>query len=68
MAFIRFAGNAIGYFVNNVIDAIAPDSAARNRMMWFPHETKQIRRTGVHQGDWGCVSNSSVVVISERHG
>jgi len=43
---------SVGYFVNNVVDAVAPHSVGRNRFVWFPHESKEVRRTGVQAGQW----------------
>jgi hypothetical protein len=43
---------SVGYFVNNVVDAVAPQSVGRNRFVWFPHESKEVRRTGVQPGQW----------------
>jgi hypothetical protein len=43
---------SVGYFVNNVVDAVAPHSVGRNRFVWFPHETKEVRRSGVQPGQW----------------
>lgn len=43
---------SVGYFVSNVVDAVAPHSVGRNRFAWFPHESKEARRTGVQPGAW----------------
>ncbi len=43
---------SVGYFVSNVVDAVAPGSVGRNRFAWFPHESKEARRTGVQAGQW----------------
>jgi hypothetical protein len=43
---------SVGYFVSNVVDAVAPHSVGRNRFVWFPHESKEARRTGVEPGHW----------------
>ena len=43
---------AVGYFVNNVVDAVVPHSVGPNQFVWFPHESKEVRRTGVQPGQW----------------
>lgn len=32
---------APGYFISNVIEAIAPESVAQNRSVWFPEDSKE---------------------------
>ena len=41
-----------GYFVANLLDAISPGSIAQHSKLWFPEDSKEIRRTGrcPHEG------------------
>jgi hypothetical protein len=35
-----------GYFMANVVDAVSPDSVRRNNWLWFPEDSKELRKTG----------------------
>lgn len=48
----ELVGLAQGYFINNIVDAVCPESTHRNSSIWFPIEGKESRLVRTAKARW----------------